>query len=131
MKKILFVCTENAGRSQMAEGFARHWASKQGLAVEAYSAGSRPSGKINPLAAEAMKEKEIDLSRQRSKGLEEVPVTIWDALVTMGCEDRCPSFPAKKRADWELEDPKGKDLESVRKIRDQIETKVKTLLEML
>lgn len=115
----------------MAEGFARNLAQKLGLAVEAYSAGSRPSGKINPLASEAMKEKGIDLSRRRSKGLEEVPVTVWDALVTMGCEDRCPSFPAKRREDWELEDPKGKDLESIRKIRDQIETKVKTLLEML
>jgi arsenate reductase (thioredoxin) len=122
--KILFVCIENAGRSQMAEGFARSMA---GDKFDIYSAGSKPSGKINPLAVEVMNEAGIDISNNRSKGFKDLPIKQFDYIVTMGCGDACPIIPSKKHVDWELDDPKGKSIEEVRKIRDIINEKVKNL----
>ena len=125
MKRFLFVCVENSCRSQMAEGFARlHGAGK----VEAFSAGSRPSGKVNETASVLMKEKGVDLGVQRSKGLNELPPGNWEAVVTMGCGDACPSLPAVRRLDWALPDPKHLPLEEFRKIRDEIEARVRALL---
>jgi protein-tyrosine-phosphatase len=120
--KILFVCIENAGRSQMAEGFAR------ALGLEAYSCGSKPAAKINPVAVEAMKEKGIDISGKSPKGFKDAPHA--DVVVTMGCGDACPYVPGK-HFDWNLPDPKGKGLEEIRKIRDDIERRVRALAKEL
>ena len=114
---LLFVCIENANRSQMAEGFAR--ALGEGR-VSAFSAGSRPAGEINPRAVRFMKEKGIDLAGQRSKGLDELPAIQWDWIVTMGCGDACPMLPARHRLDWELPDPKGFDDHGFRAVRGRI-----------
>lgn len=122
---LLFVCIENSNRSQMAEGFAR-WLG-QGR-VSAYSAGSRPSGQINPRAIQFMKERGIDLTVQRSKGLDELPSTQWDWIVTMGCGDACPWLPAMHRLDWDLPDPKGLDDAGFRAVRDRIEGLVRDLV---
>jgi arsenate reductase len=124
--KLLFVCIENSNRSQMAEGFARlHGGDK----VEAHSAGSRPSGVINPKAIDAMKEKGVDLSaRQRSKGLNDLPKLEWDYVITMGCGDECPYLPAKLRDDWPLEDPKHLPPDQFNRVRDEIERRVIELL---
>jgi arsenate reductase len=124
-KKIVFVCVENACRSQMAEGFAK--ALGQGE-IEVYSAGSRPSFRVDPLVIEVMKEKGIDLSARRPKGLNDLPPIEMDYLITMGCEETCPAIPAKKIIEWEIPDPKGKSLDTFRNIRDMIEEKVRTLL---
>ena len=124
-KKILFVCVQNASRSQMAQGFAETFGKGR---VEVYSAGSRPSSQINPLASEVMKEKGIDLSGRRPKGLNDLPPVEMDYLVTMGCEETCPAVPAKKIIEWEIPDPKGKPIDEVRRIRDMLEVKVKMLL---
>ena len=126
MKRALFVCVENSCRSQMAEGFAR----KLGEGVlEAYSAGSRPSGKVNENATRLMKEKGIDLGLQSSKGLGDLPGGEWDWVVTMGCGDACPHLPAKNRLDWALPDPKHMPDEEFRKVRDEIEAKVRGIVE--
>ena len=103
--KIVFVCVENARRSQMAEGFAK--ALGQGK-IEVYSAGSRPSSQIDPLVIEVMQEKGTDLSGKRPKGLNELPPIEMDYLITMGCEETCPAVLAKKIIEWEIPDPKGK-----------------------
>jgi len=124
-KKILFVCVQNASRSQMAQGFAETFGKGR---VEVYSAGSRPSSHINPLAIEVMKEEDIDLSGRRPKGLNDLPPVEMDYLVTMGCEETCPAVPAKKIIEWEIPDPKGKPIDEVRRIRDMLEVKVKMLL---
>ena len=124
-KKILFVCVENACRSQMAEGFAK--ALGQGE-IEGYSAGSRPSFQVDPLAIEVMKEKGIDLSARRPKGLNDLPPVEMDYLISMGCEEACPAIPAKKVIGWKIPDPKGKSLDAFRNIRNIIEEKVRTLL---
>jgi arsenate reductase (thioredoxin) len=127
-KKILFVCVENSNRSQMSEAFARIY----GDDVEAYSAGSKPSGKINPKAIASMKEVGYDLSSHSSKSLEEVKqFAPFDAVVTMGCGDACPWMPAKKFIDWQIPDPKELNEKDFRKIRDLIEEKVKALLREL
>lgn len=124
-KKVLFVCVENSCRSQMAEGFARlHGAGK----VEAHSAGSKPSGKVNATAIAVMREKGVDLMEQSSKGLDALPSGKWAAVVTMGCGDACPAIPAERRLDWALPDPKRMPLDEFRKVRDEIEAKVKELL---
>ena len=124
-KKILFVCVENACRSQMAQGFAESFGKGR---VELYSAGSRPSSHINPVAIEVMKEKGIDLSGRRPKGLNDLPSVEMDYLITMGCEETCPAVPTKKIIDWQIPDPKGKSIDVFRNIRDTIEEKVRTLL---
>jgi glutathione/glutaredoxin type arsenate reductase len=125
MKKILFVCVENSCRSQMAEGFAK---ALGGLKFEAYSAGSNPSGKVNPEAIKVMRQIGIDISTAKSKGFNELAVKEFDYVVTMGCQDICPFVPAKKHIDWEIEDPKGKGEEFFRKTRDQIKEKVESLI---
>jgi arsenate reductase (thioredoxin) len=124
--KILFVCVQNASRSQMAQGFAEAFGKGK---VEAYSAGSKPSSHINPLVVEAMKEKGIDLSGRRPKGLNDLPSIEMDYLVTMGCEETCPAISAKRIIEWQIPDPKGKPIDEVRRIRDMLEAKVKTLLD--
>ncbi|MDD5155522.1 MAG: arsenate reductase ArsC [Candidatus Omnitrophica bacterium] len=120
-KKVLFVCIENACRSQIAEGFANYLGKD---ILEAYSAGSKPSGKVNPYAIEVMREAGIDISGQSSKGFDELAVKEFDYVFTMGCRDVCPFLPADKHIEWNIEDPKGKDISFFRKIRDQIKTKI-------
>lgn len=118
--RVLFVCVENAGRSQMAEAFAR------ALGLEASSCGSAPAARINPEAVEAMREKGIDIAARAPKGFDAVPRA--DVVVTMGCRDACPYVPGERR-EWALADPRGKDLEAVRAIRDQVERRVRDLAE--
>jgi protein-tyrosine-phosphatase len=125
-KKVLFVCVENARRSQMAQGFAEALGREK---VEVYSAGSRPSQQIDPMVIEVMKEKGIDLSSKRPKSLNDLPSIEMDYLVTMGCEETCPAVLAKKIIEWEIPDPKGRPIDEVRRIRDMLEAKVKMLLE--
>lgn len=125
MKIILFVCVENSCRSQMAEGFARHYGKDR---VEVYSAGSKPSGKVNETAIEVMKEKGIDISSQSSKGFFDLPVQEFDIVVTMGCKDVCPFIPSKEHIEWDIPDPKGKSIEFFRDVRDKIEEKVKEVI---
>jgi protein-tyrosine-phosphatase len=122
---LLFVCIENSNRSQMAEGFARALGRDH---VAAFSAGSRPSGQINPRAIQFMTEKSIDLGAQRSKGLEDLPSVPWDYIVTMGCGDACPALPARHRLDWDLPDPKHLPDDGFRAVRDRIEALVAALL---
>jgi arsenate reductase len=123
--RLVFVCVENSCRSQMAEGFARlHGAGK----VEPYSAGSRPSGKVNETAAALMKEKGVDLGAQSSKGLDALPAGRFAAVVTMGCGDACPHLAAERRLDWALPDPKHMPPEEFRRVRDEIEARVKALI---
>jgi arsenate reductase len=124
-KKIAFICVENARRSQMAEGFANIFG--QGK-IEVYSAGSSPSSQIDPFVIEVMKEKGIDLSGKKPKGLNELPPVEMDYLVTMGCEETCPAVLAKKIIEWEIPDPKGKSIQVFHEVRDLIEDKVKTFL---
>jgi arsenate reductase len=126
MNTVLFVCVQNSCRSQMAEGFAR--ALGRGV-IEPYSAGSKPSGEVNPLAIEVMREKGIDISRQLSKGFADLPVAQVDYLVTMGCQDICPIFPTVKQLDWQLDDPAGKSIEEFRRVRDQIGRNVAALID--
>lgn len=123
MKKILFVCIENSNRSQMAQAFAK----MQG--AEAYSAGSKPSGIVNPKAIEAMKELGYDLSTHDSKSLDEVrQYAPFDAVVTMGCGDACPWMPAKQHIDWQIPDPRHMEPEEFRKVRDMIAEKVSEIV---
>jgi protein-tyrosine-phosphatase len=129
IKKLLFVCIENSNRSQMAQAFATIHG---GNNVEAYSAGSRPSGKINPKAIAAMKELNYDLTGHHSKTLDEVKENApFDAVVTMGCGDACPWMPAKQFVDWQIPDPREMDTEEFRKVRDLIGSKVADLLKNL
>ena len=126
-KKILFVCTENSNRSQMSEAFARMLGEDS---IEAYSAGSTPSGKVNPKAIASMKELGYDLSAHHSKSLEEVKqFAPFDVVVTMGCGDACPWMPAKKFVDWDIPDPKVMNEEEFRKVRDEIKRRVSILIE--
>lgn len=124
MKRVLFVCVENSNRSQMAEAFARMLG---GDGVEALSAGSAPSGRINPKAIRFMGELGYDLSRHASKSLDEIDGE-FDAVVTMGCGDSCPWVPAKRREDWQLPDPRNMDDEAYRAVRDEIRARVQALL---
>jgi protein-tyrosine-phosphatase len=124
---VLFVCVANSCRSQIAEGFARSLGRDR---IEAFSAGSRPSGQVDPRAAAFMEERGIDLRAHRSKGLGELPrEVIWDAVVTMGCGDACPHLPALTRLDWDLPDPKAMNDEEFRLVRDRIEGLVRKLVE--
>jgi protein-tyrosine-phosphatase len=128
-KKLLFVCIENSNRSQMSQAFANIHG---GNAVEAFSAGSKPSGIINPKAIAAMKELGYDLSAHHSKSLDEAKeYAPFDVVVTMGCGDACPWMPAKQFVDWQIPDPKHMNEEEFRGVRDFIETKVKDLLSTL
>ncbi len=128
MKRVLFVCVENANRSQMAEAFARIHGGPQ---VKAWSAGSRPSGVVNPKAVRFMAEVGYDLATHRSKSLTEVAGLEFDAVVTMGCGDACPWVPTTRREDWALTDPKHLDDDGFRAIRDEISARVRRLLESL
>lgn len=127
-KRILFVCVENSNRSQMAEAFAHiHGGDK----VEAYSAGSRPSGKVNPKAIDAMNELGYDLSKQGSKSLSDIPDVQYDFVATMGCGDECPFVRAKRREDWNIPDPKDMPPDKFREVRNLIKARVIALLESL
>ena len=112
----------------MAEGFAKFYGRDK---IEVFSAGSNPSGKVDQIAIEVMKEKGIDISSQRSKGFNDLPYKSFDYVITMGCGDVCPFVPAKERIEWEIEDPKEKQKEKFREIRDKIENKVKEFLNNL
>jgi arsenate reductase (thioredoxin) len=127
MKKILFVCVENAGRSQMAEAFAKKLGKD---AVAASSAGNKPAENVNPTVVEAMKEAGIDISANKPKQLTFQMAQDADLIVTMGCNSQgiCPGPFFKPTVDWALEDPKGKPIEKVREIRDDIEQRVKRLI---
>jgi arsenate reductase len=122
---VLFVCVHNAGRSQMAAGWLQHLG---GDAVEVRSAGSLPGDRVNPAAVQAMAEVGIDISDQRPKLLTTDAVEASDVVITMGCGDACPVFPGKRYLDWDLEDPAGKGVESVRPIRDDIERRIRGLV---
>lgn len=128
MKKVLFVCVENAGRSQMAEAFANRYGKGKLVAT---SAGVMLAGRVNPVVVEAMKEKGIDISMNKPKLLTAQMAQEADIIITMGCsvEKFCPAPLLKNVVDWGLEDPKGKPMEKVREIRDEIETRVKELVE--
>jgi arsenate reductase len=123
--EVLFVCVHNAGRSQMAAGLLNKLAAGR---VHVRTAGSDPAEEINPAAVEAMAEVGVDLSEEFPKPLTDEFVRAADAVITMGCGDACPIYPGKRYEDWELEDPAGKDLETVRRIRDEIEERVRGLL---
>ena len=127
MKKILFVCVENAGRSQMAEAFAKVYGKDKFIVS---SAGNKPADKINPLVIEAMKEKDIDISMNKPKLITFQMAQDADLIVTMGCsaQDICPGPFFKPTIDWALEDPKGKPIEKVQEIRDEIERRVLKLI---
>jgi protein-tyrosine-phosphatase len=128
MKTVLFVCVENSNRSQMAEAFARMHG---GDGVQAASAGSRPSGRINPKAVAAMQELGYDLTAHASKGLDAFNGTTVDVAVTMGCGDECPLVIAGRREDWQIPDPREMSPEEFRGVRDLIQTKVRQLLAAL
>jgi arsenate reductase (thioredoxin) len=123
--EVLFVCVENAGRSQMAAALLDHYA--QGR-VHVRSAGSAPGDRINPQVVAAMDELGVDVSKELPKPMTDEVVRAADAVITMGCGDACPIYPGKRYEDWELEDPAGQDLEAVRRIRDEIARRVRALL---
>ena len=122
---VLFVCVHNAGRSQMAAGWLQHLA---GGRVEVLSAGSAPKNEINPVAVAAMAEVGIDISANTPKVLTVDAVRESDVVITMGCGDACPIFPGKRYEDWQLDDPAGQGIETVRPIRDEIRARVEALL---
>ncbi len=122
---VMFLCVHNAGRSQMAAGWLRHLASDR---IDVLSGGSAPAESINPSAVEAMAEKGIDIADQFPKPWTDETVGVADVIVSMGCGDACPVLPGKRYLDWELEDPAGKGVESVRPIRDDIEQRVRALM---
>ena len=126
-KTILFVCVENAGRSQMAEGFFKKYAPN---GFKTLSAGTKPVSQINPIVVEAMKEVGIDISKQKSKELTDDMIRDSDNVVNMGCMDKnfCPTIWIPKVIEWNLDDPKGKSIEKVREIRDEIEKRVKEIV---
>ena len=135
MKNILFVCIENSNRSQMAEAFARMHGKN---IMNVFSAGSRPAGKINPKAVEAMEILGYDLTAHKSKSTHELieieqflPAGRFDYVITMGCGDECPFIPAKHHLDWEIPDPRNMQMKDFIAVRDMIETKVKELIEKI
>ena len=125
---VLFVCVHNAGRSQMAAGYVRHLA---GDRVRVLSGGSEPADRLNPVAVAVMAEEGIDIAQEVPSILETEQVRSSDVVVTMGCGDACPVFPGKRYEDWELADPAGKDADAVRRIRDDIRSRVEGLLSSL
>jgi arsenate reductase (thioredoxin) len=126
--EVLFVCVHNAGRSQMAAGLLDKLAEGR---VHVRTAGSEPADQINPAVVQAMAEVGVDLSKEFPKPLTDEVVRAADAVITMGCGDACPIYPGKRYEDWELADPHGEDLPTVREIRDQIDARVRTLLDEL
>jgi len=122
---VLFVCVHNAGRSQMAAGYLTHFA---GDRIDVLSAGSEPGDQINPMAVQAMAEEGIDIARAVPKLLTTEAVKVSDVVITMGCGDACPIFPGKRYEDWELDDPAGQDIDSVRPIRDDIKLRIQNLV---
>lgn len=125
---ILFLCIHNAGRSQMAAGFAREYG---GESVDVLTGGSAPRDSVNPVAVEAMAEKGIDIAAAQPRKFDDADVDMADVVVTMGCGDTCPYVPGKRYLDWEVDDPAGQPIEEVRRIRDDIESRVKALLDEL
>lgn len=125
---VLFLCVHNAGRSQMALGFFQHHAGDDAIA---WSGGSEPGDRVNPVAVAAMAERGIDIAAEFPKPWTDEIVRAADVVVTMGCGDACPVFPGKRYEDWTLDDPAGQDLAAVRPIRDDIERRVLTLLDEL
>jgi protein-tyrosine-phosphatase len=127
MRKFLFVCVENAGRSQMAEAFAKYYGKGR---IEAISAGTMPTTQVNPIVVQVMREKGIDVSKNKPKLVNTQMVQEADVIATMGCDPQgfCPASFLSKVVDWKLEDPKGKPIEKVREIRDEIERRVKKLI---
>ena len=123
--EVLFVCVHNAGRSQMAAGLLTKLSDGR---VHVRTGGSAPGSEVNPVAVEAMAEVGVDLSEEYPKPLTDEFVRAADVVITMGCGDACPIYPGKRYEDWELEDPAGKDLETVRRIRDEIAERVRVLL---
>jgi protein-tyrosine-phosphatase len=126
--EVLFVCVHNAGRSQIAAGLAAQLA---GDRIRVRSAGSAPGERINPVVVEAMGEVGVDLAHERPKPLADDGVRAADVVITMGCGDECPVSPGKRYEDWEIEDPSGKDLATVRRIRDEIADRVRVLVHEL
>ena len=126
--EVLFVCVHNAGRSQIAAGLLKRMVRER---IDVRTAGSEPADRINPAVVEAMAEVGVDLSEEFPKPLTEKAVRAADVVITMGCGDACPIYPGKRYEDWELEDPAGKDLDTVRRIRDQIGERVKALVDEL
>ena len=122
--KLLFVCVENSCRSQMAEGFAR----ELDPTVEAYSAGSKPSGVVNPKAVASMADVGVDLTSHTSKGLDDVPAGTYDHVITMGCGDACPWIPATHNDDWAIPDPKAMEPNEFAEVRNEIRARVESLL---
>lgn len=125
---VLFVCVHNAGRSQMAAGYLRHLA---GDRIEVRSAGSEPADHINPDAAQAMAEEDIDITGEQPMILTTDAVHACDVVITMGCGDTCPIFPGKRYEDWAVDDPAGQTLDTVRRIRDDIRGRIETLITQL
>jgi arsenate reductase len=126
--EVLFVCVHNAGRSQMAAGLV---GLRSGGRIGVRSAGSAPADEINPAVVEAMAEIDVDLSREFPKPVTDDAVRASDVVITMGCGDACPIFPGKRYEDWTLDDPAGQDLETVRRIRNEIDARVQTLIHEL
>jgi arsenate reductase len=126
--EVLFVCVHNAGRSQMAAGLLNK---RGGGRVHVRSAGSTPADEINPRVVEAMKEVGVDISQEFPKPLSDEFVRAADVVITMGCGDACPIYPGKRYEDWELDDPADQDLQTVRRIRDEIDARVQVLLDEL
>ncbi len=125
---VLFVCVHNAGRSQMAAGWMRHLAGDE---VDVLSGGSAPAEQINPAAVEAMREVGVDIADEHPQPWTDETLGAADVVVTMGCGDACPVYPGKRYLDWQLDDPAGKPVEEVRKVRDDIERRVRGLLDAL
>jgi len=125
---VLFLCVHNAGRSQMAMGFFQHLA---GDAAVAWSGGSEPGSEVNPAAVDAMRERGIDIAGEFPKPWTDEVVRAADVVISMGCGDACPIFPGKRYEEWTLDDPAGQDVEAVRPIRDDIERRVRVLLDEL
>lgn len=124
-QRVLFVCVENACRSQMAEGFARFYGAQ---VIDAYSAGSNPSGRVNPDTVKVMGETDIDISTQKSKSFRDLTVRDFDYIVTLGCHDVCPFVPGRRHVEWDIDDPKGKSLYFFREVREKIRRKVQNLI---
>ena len=126
--RVLFVCVENSCRSQMAEAFARKLG---GNVIEAWSAGSRPSGKVNETAVVVMRERGVELGANASKGFAALPKQPWDFVVTMGCGEQCPLVSSAETIDWDVPDPKAMPLDDFRRVRDLIEERVASLVQRL